>query len=131
MAQPRATVQVEGARALRRQLKAAGVDMADLKRAHEAVGNLVANASRPKVPTGETRRLVGSLRAARAVGSATVRAGSASVPYARPIHWGWPARGIRPQRFLWDTAKATEDQWLDVYWREIDQILAQVTGGTD
>lgn len=120
-------VKVVGARQLRRTLKAAGSDLSELKDVHSKVGSIVVAAGR----TGAPRRsgaLAGSVRASRAAASATVRAGSARAPYAGPIHWGWPRRGIRAQPFLSDAATSTEPAWTAVYEQAIDQILATVKG---
>lgn len=116
-----------GARQLRRTLKQAGSDLSELKDVHAKVGAIVVGAGR----TGAPRRsgsLAGSVRASRAAASATIRAGSARAPYAGPIHWGWPNRGIRAQPWLSEAATATEPAWTAVYEQAVDQILAEVKG---
>lgn len=123
MAEP--TVRVRGARELRAALKRAGVSLQDLKDANAAVGQLVADAAAAVAPR-RTGRLAGSLRPAKAAGRARVMAGGASVPYAGPIHWGWPARGIAAQPFIADTAAATESQWLGTYQDALDDIIRTV-----
>lgn len=122
---PEPTVRVSGARELRAALKRAGVSLQDLKDANEAVGQLVADAAKPEGPR-RTGRLVGSVRPAKAAGRARVMAGGASVPYAGPIHWGWPARGITAQPFIADAAQATEGQWLGQYQEALDDIIRTV-----
>jgi len=57
-----------------------------------------------------------------------VQAGRASVPYAGPIHWGWPARNIEPQPFLTDAAVATEPRWTAQYLEDVEAALAKVKG---
>jgi hypothetical protein len=59
---------------------------------------------------------------------ARVVAGRASVPYAPPIHWGWPARNIAAQPFVSQAAQATESQWLPVYLHDVQQALDRVKG---
>lgn len=118
---------VEGARELRRSLARAGDDMNDLKDAHAAVAAFVASRSKSASPR-RSGRLAGSVRGNRAKASAAVKAGGASVPYAGPIHFGWPARNISPQPFLVDTAHATEAQWRLMYLQAIDRILSKVKG---
>lgn len=66
--------------------------------------------------------LAGSIRAGATQRSGVVRAGKAAVPYAGPIHFGWPARNIRPQPFLWDAL----DQRRDAIFREYEQRLNRV-----
>jgi hypothetical protein len=50
------------------------------------------------------------------------------VPYAGPIHWGWPSRGIAAQPFVSDAAVRTETVWLPIYAAEL-QRLADRAGG--
>lgn len=128
MAAP-AHVQVEGLRQLRAQLRRAGADLGDLKRANAAAAQLVVDAAAPFAPT-RTGRLRASPRASKAAGRARVLAGGAAVPYAGPIHWGWPARGIAPQPWISDAAQRTEPLWLDVYLRDIDRIIDGVRGAS-
>lgn len=122
------SVKVEGARELRRTLKKAGSDLADLKDANAKVGQLVAQESRPNAPVGRTGRLAASVRANRAAAKAVVSAGGGAVPYAGPIHWGWPARHITAQPFISVTAVATQPRWLPLYEQDIQQICDSVKG---
>jgi len=124
-AQP--TVQVLGAKELRKTLKQAGEDLGDLKDVHQAVGNMIVSVARGLAPS-RTGALAGSIRAGRLAGGVTVRAGSGSIPYAGPIHWGWPARGIKAQPFLSDAATTTESQWVELYQAEVEKILDRVEG---
>lgn len=123
MAQP--TVSVHGARELRAALKRAGVEVNDLKAANERVGELVARAAAPRGPL-RTGKLTASLRAAKAAGRARVLAGSAAVPYAGPIHWGWEARHIAPQPFIADAARSTESAWLGEYEAALAALIRKV-----
>lgn len=118
---------VQGARELRRTLARAGSDMEDMKDAHAEVAAYVATRSRVAAPH-VSGRLARSVRGNRAKGSASVKAGSASVRYAGPIHYGWPRRNISAHPFLVDTAHATEPQWRLMYLRAVDTILSRVKG---
>lgn len=122
-------VKVDGLRALQRQLRAAGADLGDLKDANAKAGRIVAGEAAQRAPHGATGRLAGSGRASRAAGRAQVVFGSAAVPYAGPIHWGWPARGIEAQPFAVEAAESTRGEWLDAYADELQQIADRV-GGT-
>lgn len=119
--------QVSGAAELRRTLKRAGDDLADLKAVNKRVGDVVATAARPRAPV-RSGRLVGSLRPAAAAAKVTVRAGGSTLRYAGPIHWGWPAHHIQGQPFLVDAAKNTEGQWVDLYFAELQHIVNKVEG---
>lgn len=83
-----------------RALEQAGAKTDDLKDLMHRIGGVVVSAARPLAPRGPTGRLAASIRANRAKSSAVIMAGSARLRYVAPIHWGWPARNIRPQQFL-------------------------------
>lgn len=120
-------VSVQGAGRLRATLRKAGHDLADLKAAHAAAALIAQHAA-----TGLTPVLTGKLRASvRSSGTKTaavLRAGGAAVPYAAPIHWGWPRRGIAPSLFLSRGAQDSETQWLPVYQAAVDHALDQIKG---
>lgn len=84
----------------------------------------VGAAKAPKV----TGRLAASVRGSGAKTQAVARAGGAAVPYAGPIHWGWPARNIEPQPFLADALEETESVWSPVYERAVDRAIAKIRG---
>jgi hypothetical protein len=123
----RPAVEVQGLRTLRKNLKAAGVSLQDLKDAHAAVARVVVAAAAPRVPV-RTGRLAGTLRGAGQQGAAVVSAGRAAVPYAGPIHWGWPARGIKAQPFIQDAAVASREQWTGTYLSALEKIIDSIEG---
>lgn len=56
--------------------------------------------------------------------SAVVKAGSkARVPYAGAIHFGFPRRNIRPNRFLFRAMARKSDEVSATYEREITAVL--------
>lgn len=116
---------VEGGRQLRAALKRAGIELRDLKAAHLQVAQLVASRARAPVATG---RLAASMRAAGTQSAAIVRAGGASVPYAGPIHWGWPDRHITAQPWIVEAAEATHDTWEGMYMHALEQIIDNIEG---
>lgn len=120
-------VSVEGARTLRRTLKAAGVGLQDLKDAHAAVARLVVTAAAPNAPH-RTGALAATTRPAGTQTAAIVRAGFASVPYAGPIHWGWPSRHITARPWLYEAAVDSQEQWTGVYLSALQQIIDTVEG---
>jgi IS5 family transposase len=125
MAQP--IVRVEGARELRATLKRAGAEMKDFTAAHREVSVIVAGAGATRAPR-QTGRLASSIRPGGTKTQAIARGGGARVPYANPIHWGWPRRNIRPSLFLTTAAKDTEEQWVEVYHGRLLQIIQKVHG---
>lgn len=123
----RMSVRVVGLRELRRTLRRAQADMADLKTANAKAAALVAAAARPRSPR-KTGRAASTVRGNRAVGRAVVLAGGARAPYVPVIYWGWPARSIPARPWIAETARATEPQWLDAYARDIQAALDKVRG---
>lgn len=119
MAKP--VVTVEGLRETLRTLDRLGADAADMRDVMHRVGLLVARTAEQLVPR-RTGRLAGTIRAGRAKARATVRAGSAGVPYAGVIHWGWPARNIAAQPFLLDAAERRRREVVSL----VDDGLAQL-----
>lgn len=124
---PRPVVQVRGARELRRSLRKAGADMTEVKALHAEVGGIVAGAARPATPH-RSGRLAGTVRSSGTNTASIVRAGRASVPYAGPIHYGWPRRNIEPQPWLVNAAHDTEPRWSARFMDGIEQILSKIKG---
>jgi HK97 gp10 family phage protein len=120
-------LEVQGLDTLVRTMRKAGEDLGDLKAANARAGEIVAAAASAMAPR-RTGKLAASVRASKQAKRAQVVAGRAAVPYAAPIHWGWPSRHIDPQPFMSQAAQATEPQWLPQYKEDIDKVLDQVTG---
>jgi hypothetical protein len=122
-------LEVDGARQLRASLKRAGLSVQDLKDAHRQVAELVAAKAVPDAPR-RTGRLASTVRPAGTQSAAIVRAGSARVPYAGPIHWGHPSRGIAAQPWLAEAAEDTQDTWETTYLKALEAIIETVEGTT-
>ena len=118
---------IVGAKELRRTLKQAGVDMNDPKDVMASIANLVVGEASRKAPR-RTGALAASGRGNRALARAQIIFGGARLRYAGPIHWGWPARGIRARPFASDAAKATEPQWTELYLQGVQKIIATIRG---
>jgi hypothetical protein len=129
MANPGEAVRVEGLGPFIRAMREAQVDLDDLKDATQKAGTIVLAAAMSRAPR-RTGALAASGRANRAARKAIVRFGSARVPYAGPIHWGWPRRHIAAQPFAIDAARASEPTWLAGFARDIERIAAHVEGST-
>lgn len=120
-------VRVEGISRLVRTMREAEVDLDDLKDVTAAAGALAAAAIRPLVPV-KTGRLVGSIRSNKAARRSTVAVGRARLPYAGPVHWGWPAHGIEPNEFGPEGLQRAEPAITALYLEGIDRILDNVKG---
>jgi hypothetical protein len=130
MASTSQTVRVDGLRRLRSDLRKIEPKALDnVKRAYAAAAAMVAAAASARAPK-RSGRLAASVRGNRAVSRATVAAGGVTLPYAGPIHYGWPAHNIEAAPFIIDAAQATEPAWLPIFAADVDQALDVVRGHT-
>lgn len=120
-------VKVEGARELAATAHHAADSLGDLSTANGRAGDYVAQLARGMAPV-RSGRLAASIRADRSTTEATVTAGGATVPYAGPIHWGWPARNIAAQPFLVDALTAAESSVVNIYGATVDTTVATIHG---
>jgi hypothetical protein len=121
-------LQIEGGRKLRRAFREVGDDMSDLKELHKRLADDVADSAKRKVPV-RSGRLQRSIRGSGTKTAARVRAGNnrksgpSSVPYAGPIHFGWGARGIRPQPFMYDALDDRREAVVRAYDDQVREII--------
>ena len=121
-------LQIEGGRKLRRAFREVGDDMSDLKELHKQLADDVADSAKRKVPV-RSGRLQRSIRGSGTKTAARVRAGNnrksgpSSVPYAGPIHFGWGARGIRPQPFMYDALDDRREAVVRAYDDQVREII--------
>lgn len=139
-------IQITGGRELRRALRKAEGDLDDLKEAHLKVARIVAAAAKAAAPV-RSGKLAESIRPNAGQRYARVSVGNnrstkTGIPYAGPIHWGWPTGSpklpkkmqqikgrewfIAPNPFVIDAAQATEPQWTRVYLGAIDEIVDKI-----
>jgi hypothetical protein len=122
------TYEIVGLSRLQRELKEAGIDATDLKKAGQKAAKIVMAEAKRTAPV-RTGALKKSLRVAASKNKAGVLAGNlGNLPYAPPIHWGWPDRGIRANPWVSRAAVMTQSQWLPGYIAEIDKALEKVRG---
>src|SRR5262245_26935679 len=118
------TVRVEGATMLRATMKQAADDLGTMNDVHQAIAGYVASRAASMAPK-VSGKLAGSVRGNRAASSAIIRVGRASVPYAGPIHYGWPAHNITANPFAVTAAHITEPIWTRWYVTKVESILAR------
>lgn len=118
MAGTKPGIEVEGGPQLRRAFRKLGDRAEDLTALHGDIGEMVADTAETLVPV-MSGTLRDSIRSSKRKTGATVLAGRRSVPYAGPIHFGWRARNIEPQPFLYD---ALDSRRQDVAKRYADGI---------
>lgn len=125
-----AGIKVAGLKQALKTLQEIGVPAEEIKQANADAAELVLQAARPLVPV-RSGKLLGTLRAGKALGKATVSAGRASVPYANPIHWGWYKKHIQPQPFFVKALGYTREEVMQTYFRQLEGLIdKQNTIGT-
>jgi hypothetical protein len=122
-----AQVRVIGAAQLTKTLRAAEVDLDELKKATDAAGRIVLAAAVAFAPK-RSGALAGTGRKNLARRRVRITFGNAAVPYAPPIHWGWARRNIAPNPFASRAATATEPVWVAAYVDELRSIAASIKG---
>lgn len=110
-----------------RTLRAAGVDLDELKAATAAAARIVLSAATAGAPR-RSGALAGSGKQSNARRRARITFGNARVPYAAPIHWGWPRHNIAAQPFASNAAQSTESAWVAAYVLELNRITQQIQG---
>lgn len=163
MAKRGVVVEVRGAKDLRRALReiedaAAKKGMqAELKTEYRIAARIVEAAAKGEVKAGATGKsgdsrwggaysgsgkLAASIKAKGTLTGASITAGGPRVPYAAPIHWGWPSRPnktkghrggpIAANRFLTRAAAQSQDAIANVLEdglrRFIDKVAAAQGG---
>ena len=126
MAGPKPAVTVEGARELRAALRRMDDRLVrQMRDVNADAAEPVAEEARRLVPI-LTGALEADIRVSKGARSAAVLAGRRLVPYAGPIHFGWPARNIEPQPFLYDALDARREEVADRYRRAVDALVVQL-----
>jgi hypothetical protein len=123
-------VKVEGLSSVQRQLRKLADDVdyqaAEFLSVNKAIAAAVAGDSKKFVPV-LSGNLAASIREAATKKSAKVKAGggrgSSGVPYAGPIHFGWPARRIKPQPFFYDAIDKRRDEIQKRYEQLVDTLI--------
>jgi hypothetical protein len=123
-------IKVVGLNQAVRALRAIGVPSAEIGKASQESGEIVASRARSLVPvkTGRLRGTIKTLKQARRV---IVRAGNErTVPYANPIHWGWnydrvnlQQKNIRPRPFFVNALKTTRNQVYKKFFDSMEQLF--------
>jgi len=117
-----AVVRVKGLNETLRALNKLGADFEELKDANKELGDEIASRAAALAPR-LTGRLASSIRANRAKKRVSIKAGSARVPYAGVIEYGWPARGIEPQSYLRKAAFGKKDYIMEKYEDNIKSLI--------
>lgn len=123
-------VRITGHEEVRKAIRQIGNEMdrnaakGALKKMNLEAAELVKTVADGLVPV-QTGKLAATVRAAGSQKSARVRAGYQRVPYAGPIHFGWPDRGIRPQPFLYEALDQRRSKVIDLYDDRLAKLIKE------
>jgi hypothetical protein len=123
------SVQIEGATELRRAMKRMGKDLSDLTQVNREAAKPVLERAKEIVPR-RSGTLGRSIRVTASRSGAKVLAGKNGVPYAGPIHFGWPSRNIESQPFLYDAVADRHGQVVDIYESKIGTLIRRLDAET-
>lgn len=118
-------IQVTGAKELRRALKRMGADLADLKEINLEAARRVADRAAQRAPF-RTGRLQRSIKARATKASGSVTAGGRLIPYAGPIHFGWPRHNINPQPFIYEALDDRRIEVVALYEKRVGDLVERV-----
>lgn len=121
-------IKIDGLRELQKRAHQDGpAAKKELREASKEAATMVRNAAVPLAPRGKTRRLAKSVGVVVSQTTAAVKAGSATrVPYAGPVHFGWPLRGIAAQPFLYRAMKGRLRAIRQNYERRIERLAQRL-----
>lgn len=115
------TVEVEGLNKLLKALEKLDAEAKDdFKEIGLKVGKFVADRARGEAPV-RSGNLIKTIRPVSTRRGAKIRAGSARVPYAPVIHFGWRKRNIQPNHFLYRAVDKSVDEAVTMY---MDEVLS-------
>jgi hypothetical protein len=115
---------VEGLTQVTRALTQIGVEVDDLKDAFAAISAEAAQIAASHAPR-KSGRLAGDVRGNRAKSKAVVTAGRAAVPYAGPINYGWPIRGISASGFMQKADQQMQGRAVQMLESEINKVIRE------
>lgn len=116
------TVKVEGLRETVAAMKKLEGGLDDLKDTNAALGNEIASRASALAPR-RTGNLASTIKANRAAKKVSIKAGSAKVPYAGVIEYGWNARNIEPQSYLRKAAFENREFIVQKYEEGIKDVI--------
>ena len=128
-ADSRDPIKITGLSEVQRNLRKLSTDALDLNKTefletNKQVAEIVINESKKYVPF-LTGALAAAIRNASTKKSAKVRAGNVAVPYAGPIHFGWPSRSIKPNTFLYEAIDARKSEVANRYAELVSDLITK------
>jgi len=128
-ADSRDPIKITGLSEVQRNLRKLSTDALDLNKTefletNKKVAEIIINESKKYVPV-LTGALAAAIRNASTKKSAKVRAGNVGVQYAGPIHFGWPARSIKPNTFLYEAIDARKSEVANRYADLVSDLITK------
>ena len=105
----------------RAKLEQMGIDLQDFKTINKLIASNVAEEARSRAPR-VSGTLAGDIRGGGTKTRAYVSVGRKRIPYAGPIHFGWPARNIEANPFLYEAMDSKADDVKEVYAKRVDEL---------
>jgi len=116
-------IEIDGLRQVQKALRNVSKESRDeMKETHRQAGQIIVDAATPLVPV-QSGALLASMKSAPIQRQGRVRLGSAAIPYAGPIHFGWPAQNIRPNPFIYEVLDGRRAEVSRLYEQRIDEII--------
>ncbi len=119
----RGKIEIENLRETQKALKDfSKATREEMKDVHRRAGEIVVEGALRIVPF-RTGALAASLASNPTMKQGRVRVGSASVPYAGAIHFGWAARNIQPNPFIYDVLDQRRQEVYNAYAEGISKLI--------
>ena len=117
------TLKLTGLKEVRKTLKKYGDETKTaFKPANLAAAKVVIEAANYTIPV-RTGTLKSTMRPIATNKSGKVRVGNAKVEYAGPIHFGWPARNIKPNPFIYEVLDGRRQEVYALYSQRISELI--------
>jgi len=117
-------IDAEDIKQLKRKLSRFADGLNDLKIVHSAAAAHVEKEARRLAPT-RSFALRDSLRSSGQAKTGIIRVGYKRLPYAAPIHWGWPGHNIKANPFLLEAFKNKQLDVNKTYESGIGQLITR------
>ena len=128
-AKPSEAIKVTGLSKVQRDLRNLSTDALDLNKTefletNKQVAEIIIGESKKYVPV-VSGALAAAVRNASTKKSAKVRAGNVAVPYAGPIHFGYPKRAIKPNPFFYEAIDSRRNEVAKKYADLVSSLITK------
>ena len=132
-AKPSEAIKVTGLSKVQRDLRKLSTDALDLNKTefletNKQVAEIIIGESKKYVPV-VSGALAAAIKNASTKKSAKVRAGNVAVPYAGPIHFGYPKRAIKPNPFFYEAIDSRRNEVAKKYADLVSSLITKYDRG--